>query len=51
MNLIEVTELLKHPEVIKDQVMFEMYTRKRAELLERLVVDIIEILEEEANGR
>ena len=47
MNLIEVTELLKHPEVVKDDVMFEMYTRKRAELLERLVVDIIEILEEE----
>ena len=48
-NLNEATELLKRPEVIADKVMFEMYTRKRAELLERLVIDMIEILEAEAN--
>tara|TARA_R110000751_G_scaffold112389_1_gene211277 strand:+ start:335 stop:493 length:159 start_codon:yes stop_codon:yes gene_type:complete len=49
MNLIEVTELLKRPEVIANQVMFEMFTMKRAELLENLVLDMIEILEADAN--
>lgn len=39
MNLVEVTELLQHPEMSKDAEMVTMYTRKQNELVAAINAD------------
>ncbi|KKK92427.1 hypothetical protein LCGC14_2703050 [marine sediment metagenome] len=40
MDLVEVTVLINHPEVMKDEAILNMYLRKRKELVEAINQDL-----------